>query len=92
MGLAYGPGACLPAHLDAIRQRTSAPRVFRMGWRDFIRGQTGEDNWVARGADGGADFGTRYCNPSTVQLVKSSDSVTSHTGAGSISPPISAMV
>ncbi len=35
LGLRYGPGVIVPAHLLQFRQRTSAPRVVEMGWRDF---------------------------------------------------------
>ena len=44
LGLRYGPGAIVPAHLLQFRQRTSAPRVFEMGWREFMRGRRGMDN------------------------------------------------
>ena len=43
LGLRHGPGVIVPAHLLQFRQRTSAPRVFEMGWREFMRGRRGGD-------------------------------------------------
>jgi hypothetical protein len=40
MRLAYGPGAFL---LLQFRQRTSAPRVFEIGWRKPMRAAAGGD-------------------------------------------------